>query len=290
MNDTNLTLLTQNQIWGNNGEQLEIFKKYDTRTFISDLAILTGCFIDIYYNQDGNSKGKPGSCLTNSINNDYVIVTNFKGLPSKVHLDSRYSAIRPILQSNAITEGLIKSATQDCNGIYEVEYGEYPQYAVPNQLQILLEYKFCHNTLNKTNKNYTFDLAKYNEPNVNFVESKYAEYEYKEKKYIRMIANSDFEENVKFKLSNGMEYKNGDVVWLEVMPVKWLIDTNTNTLISKIGLISGIRYLDLEQYLNKYMCNNLFKYNINFKNNKEDDCGNSKDCVIIQFKKTNKTY
>ena len=45
-------------------------------------------------------------------------------------------------------------------------------------------------------------------------------------------------------LSNGVKYRDGDYVWVEVSPVKWLIDNKTGILISKKGLVSGIRFLD----------------------------------------------
>lgn len=73
-------------------------------------------------------------------------------------------------------------------------------------------------------------------------------------------------------LSNGVEYRNGDYVWVEVSPVKWLIDDRKGLLISKYGLVSGIRFLDkktdykgdfskteMYEYLNKYMIKDLFQ-------------------------------
>ena len=47
--------------------------------------------------------------------------------------------------------------------------------------------------------------------------------------FLRKIARY-FSEYNKFKLSNGVEYRDGDYVWVEVSPVKWLIDDRTGTL------------------------------------------------------------
>ena len=73
-------------------------------------------------------------------------------------------------------------------------------------------------------------------------------------------------------LSNGVQYRDGDYVWVEVSPVKWLIDDKTGILISKKGLVSGIRFLnkstnykgdfsktEMKEYLDRYMSKELFQ-------------------------------
>lgn len=45
MNNQDLTLLSEGQIWGNDKEsQLEVMRKYGTKAAISDLCVLTGSF------------------------------------------------------------------------------------------------------------------------------------------------------------------------------------------------------------------------------------------------------
>ena len=87
--------------------------------------------------------------------------------------------------------------------------------------------------------------------------------------------------------SNLESYAGGDYIWIEVSPVKWIVDLDTKTLISKYGLIYGIRFApykanglvkweDSEAYnfLNTYMAQDLFqpqpimKYNTDTKNKK----------------------
>ena len=124
---------------------------------------------------------------------------------------------------------------------------------------------------NKTGRNYTFDSTKYDDYDTGFKGITYDEYEYQGRKFIRVKANSDFDGG-RFELSNGIEYRDGDFVWVEVSPVKWLVDDRTGTLISKIGLVSGIRYLDrgtnykgnfdrteMKSYLDKHMSRDLFQ-------------------------------
>ncbi|UKI26799.1 MAG: ATP-binding protein [Bacilli bacterium] len=154
------------------------------------------------------------------------------------------------------------------NGTEEVEYGEYPQYAADSRMQSILESEY-NRGMNKTGRSYTFDSVKYDDYDTGFKPVAYEEYEYQGKKYIRIRANSDFEGG-KFKLSNGVEYRNGDYVWVEVSPVKWLIDDRARILISKMGLVSGIRFLDkrtnykgdfsrteMKEYLDRYMIHDL---------------------------------
>ena len=43
MNSQDLTLLSEGQIWGNSNEsQLEVIRKYGTKSAITDLVVLTG--------------------------------------------------------------------------------------------------------------------------------------------------------------------------------------------------------------------------------------------------------
>lgn len=149
-----------------------------------------------------------------------------------------------------------------------MQYGEYPQNAASEDMQMTLELKY-NMGMNKTGRSYTFDFVEPGDYDTGFIPITYEEYEYQGKEYIRIKANFCFGGN-KFKLSNGVEYENGDYVWVEVSPVKWLIDDKTGLLISKKGLVSGIRFLDkrtnykgdfskteMKEYLDKYMLHDL---------------------------------
>ena len=72
--------------------------------------------------------------------------------------------------------------------------------------------------MNKTGRSYTFDSVKYDDYNTGFKPVTYEEYEYQEKENIRIKANSVFG-GKRFLLSNGVKYRNGDYVWVEVSPV-----------------------------------------------------------------------
>lgn len=274
MNNQDLTLLSEGQIWGNDKEsQLEVIRKYGTKATITDLCVLTGSYLceDTDYNidEDSSLKGRTSWFWTRSDDNDNdVRAVNKHGDRDDLFRYLRYGAVRPALQSSVIFSQISPNRVRGYNGTEEVEYGEYPQYAADSRMQSILESEY-NRGMNKTGRSYTFDSVKYDDYDTGFNPVTYEEYEYQGKKYIRIRANSDFDGN-KFKLSNGVEYRDGDYVWVEVSPVKWLIDDRTGILVSKIGLVSGIRFLDrnhnykgdfsrteMKEYLDRYMIRDL---------------------------------
>ena len=275
MNSQNLTLLSEGQIWGNSSEpQLEVIRKYGIKAAITDLCVLTGSYLceDTDYNidEDKSLTGRTGWCWTRSDNgnNDVCAVHWSGGRNFYTRRFKRNGDVRPALQSSVIFSQISPNRVRGYNGTEEVEYGEYPQNAADLRMQNILESEY-NRGMNKTGRSYTFDSVKYDDFYTGFKPVTYEEYEYQGKGYIRIKANSDFDDD-KFKLSNGVEYRNGDYVWVEVSPVKWLIDDRTGILISKKGLVSGIRFLDkrtnykgdfdrteMKEYLDRYMLRDL---------------------------------
>ena len=270
-----LTLLSEEEIWGaNGGRQLDVLKKYGTKSAVTDLAILTGgyCKEDSIYMapDDGSSKGRTGWCYTRSFADDkYIRGVIEDGTKEVFRQSGRSGVIRPVLQSSVIFDSISPNRVRGYNGTEEVEYGEYPQYAPSSDVQTLLEQEFRGGNLRKTGKNYTFDSTATNNYSQYFQPVTYDEYEYKGKKFIRVKARLfylfDF-----FWLSNGESHRKGDNVWVEVSPVRWLVDDSTKTLLSKRGILSGIRFhtdarsyngdfstTDMKEYLDKYMVKDL---------------------------------
>lgn len=270
MNSQGLTLLSEGQIWGNRNEsQLNVIRKYGTKAAITDLCVLTGSYLceDTDYNidEDKSLTGRTSWFWTKSsfVNSDVRAISE-SGNRAFVFRYRRCGAVRPALQSSVIFSKISPNRVTGYNGTEEVEYGEYPQNAANSRMQNILESEY-NRGMNKTGRSYTFDSTKYNDEDTGFKPVTYEEYEYQGKEYIRIKANSDFNGR-KFKLSNGVKYRDGDYVWVEVSPVKWLIDDRTGILISKKGLVSGIRFLDtrtnykgnfnrteMKEYLDRYM-------------------------------------
>jgi hypothetical protein len=269
-----LTLLSEEQVFGNR-KQLKVIRKYGTKTAITDLCVLTGSYIekntDNNIEEDNTLKGRTGLVWTR----DYGclgIVCLVRGNGDGCYEGSctrRDIAIRPVLQSSAIFSQISANRMKGYNECEEVEYGEYPQYAADADMQEILESEYQRNTLRLTGRHYTFDKTKCNDYSHSFQPVQYDEYDYNGKGYIRVKANFGDEYVIRLKLSNGVEYKDGDYVWVEVSPVIWLIDDKTKTLISKRGLLSGIRLAaytqsgynfsktEMKEYLDKYMLREL---------------------------------
>lgn len=273
--DKELTLLSEQEVWGvNGGRQLDVLEKYGTRSAITDLVILTGGYCEdscSYMAPDDNSlKGRTGWVYTRS-SAGYGDVRGVNGGGSRFSKCSyrRNGAVRPALLSSFIFSQISPNRVRGYNGTEEVEYGEYPQYAPDSDVQRRLENEYQRGNLRQTGRDYTFDKTEYDDYSQYFQPVTYEEYDYNGKKYIRIRANSDYGSN-SFKLSNGESYRNGDYVWVEVSPVKWLVDDKTQTLVSKRGLLAGIRFhtddksyngdfstTDMKEYLDKHMLRDL---------------------------------
>lgn len=273
--DKELTLLSEQEVWGvNGGRQLDVLEKYGTRSAITDLVILTGGYCEdscSYMAPDDNSlKGRTGWVYTRSSDGDgYVRGVNGDGSRYNMYRYKRHGAVRPALLSSFIFSQISPNRVRGYNGTEEVEYGEYPQYAPDSDVQRRLENEYKNGNLRQTGRNYTFDKTEYDDYDQYFQPVTYEEYDYNGKRYIRIRANSDYGSN-SFKLSNGESYRNGDYVWVEVSPVRWLIDDKTQTLVSKKGLLAGIRFhtkdrsyngdfstTDMKEYLDKHMLRDL---------------------------------
>ena len=278
MNNYELTLLSKEQIWGSNKEQqLEVLKKYGTQAAITDLCILTGNYLfedtDLNIDEDKSLTGRTSWFWTKSDDdaNDVCVVDQY-GSINYGFREERNDAIRPVLKLSSELFAIITSkSAKGFNDTDEVEFGKYPLYAVSKDKQNILESVYYNKGMNKTGKSYTFDSVKVDDIDTEFEPVTYEEYKYQGKKYIRIKANNDFDGS-SFKLSNGVEYRDGDYVWVEVAPVKWLIDDENKQLISKYGLVSGIRFLDkktdykgdfskteMKKYLDDYMVKDLFQ-------------------------------
>ena len=274
MDELELTLLSDEDIWGN--DSLNVFHKYGTIAAITDLVILTGGYCDdscTYMVPDDHSlKGRTGWFYTRtaSIDGDVrgVDLDGSRGWDDRF---KRTGAVRPALLSSSIFSQIFPNRVRGYDGVEEVEYGEYPQYAPDARMQRILTDKYRSGSLLKTGRTYTFDSTEYDYYLQGFQPVKYEEYEYNGKKYIRVKANSDYGDK-KFKLSNGKSYRNGNYVWIEVSPVIWLIDDRTKTLVSKRGLLAGIRFqtekkryyghflgTEMKWYLDNYMVKDLFQ-------------------------------
>ena len=186
-------------------------------------------------------------------------------------VNGRTGGARPALPFSEVssipTNG--ESGKRAKDGVLEVEYGYYPQKAASRDMQERLERAYRSGNISKTRNSYTTDSRRYNAYNEKFVPKQHEEYEYNGKRYVRVEANSDFGSNT-FTLSNGKNYRDGDNVWVEVSPVKWLVDERAKVMITDKLIFSGVQFnhtrnyhtrdfdrTDIKTFMDKYLSRDL---------------------------------
>ena len=257
-----------------NERQWEVFKKYGQTAAVTDVGILTGARYSNDYTvpdlEEVEKARTSAYCTVNAHNNTgYGSCIDSDGMPRFYRPTKREGTLRPILKSKKIFEYVYPKRVQGYNGVEEVQFGEYPQYAPDIETEIELEDAYLEGSLKTTGRTYTFDRSRINCERQGFQPVTYEEYEYEGKGYIRMRANQS---STLQKLCNGEVSKTGEYVWVEVAPVTWLIDNQKHRLISKLGLLAGIRYdkdeygykgyfrdTDVFEFMNKHMLRDILQ-------------------------------
>ena len=238
-----ISFLTEEQCKGET--TINILQKRGRTAEITDFSVLLGGAVNEH---GGNRYERTGFYWTKSssiLNN--VLVIGMDGTYRYAEPNERFEGARPVLPSS-YGQGKVQKKAKD--GIVEVEYGYYPQTAVSNEMQKVLESKYKGGELVKTGNRYTTDSSKSSQTDKKFSPKQYEEFEYNGKRYVRIVANSVYKDE-RFTLSNGMQYKTGDIVWVEVEPVKWLIDEKAGIMITDKIIFSGIQFKHDGVYHNK---------------------------------------
>ena len=268
---SDFTFLTEEQYFGD--DKLDILEKRGTKAAITDFSILLGAYVSDYHiDNDSSLEGRTGYYWTKSDDGDndaHVVYED--GRRTNVNVFRRTGGARPALPFSSIssipTNG--ESGKRARDGVLEVEYGYYPQKAVSRDMQDRLERAYKSGTISKTRNSYTTDSRKYDAYNEKFLAKQHEEYEYNGKRYVRVEANSDFEGG-EFQLSNGESYRDGDNVWVEVQPVKWLVDERAKVMITDKLIFSGVQFnytrnyhtrdfdkTDIKTFMDRYLSRDL---------------------------------
>ena len=251
MEKQELTLLSEEEICGEG--KLDVLKKCGLSARITDLAILTGGSykknsskekLGYYWVQRSQLDGNRASIIRPECDSITCPITD------------QDISIRPVIRKPAI----ITSRNKGDNNTSETVYGEYPQFAPSKKVQDILKIQYACNKLNRTGNSYTFNSTPTNSYSTEFKPVTYEEYIFQDKRYIRVKSNFHYVFD-EVSLSNGLTYKNGDYVWIEVSRIIWLVDDETDTLISKNCLVAGISFLDKgAKYDGDFSKTNIKKY------------------------------
>ena len=274
---SDFTFLTKEQCFGEN--QLDIFKKRGTKAAITDFAILLGGYFSPFSNIYNNSTlaRRTGDYWTKSDNGDYnVLVVSDDDTIKWNEIKARSTGARPALPLSSLDDIPVNEGSKIIrakDGILEVEYGYYPQKVVLRDMQERLERAYVRSSfsIKKTNSYFTSDSRKYTAYNENFLAKQHEEYEYNGKSYVRVKTNLSFVSKVQ--LSNGEEYKNDDYVWVEVLPVKWLVDEKSLFMITEKIISAGVRFNDksnfhtedfdkteIKKFMDEHLWRDMFQY------------------------------
>ena len=268
------TFLTQEQFFED--DKLDIFKKRGTKAAVTDFSILLGAYVSNYHvDGDSSLEGRTGYYWTRS--DDGAIdarVVDESGNSDYYTVRKRSGGARPALPFSSIyripTNGVSGRRAKD--GILEVEYGYYPQNAVSKDMQTRLEREYSSGRIRKTGNGYTTDSRPYDAYDAyddSFLAQRHEEYEYNGKRYVRVQANSYYDEK-DFTLSNGEDYCDGNSVWVEVAPVKWLVDERAKMMITEKLIFAGVQFnkernyhtrdfdrTDIKTFMDRYLARDL---------------------------------
>jgi len=243
------TFLTEEQCFGD--EKLDILEKRGTKAAITDFSILLGDYVSVYHiDSDSSLEGRTGYYWTKSDDgdNDARVVLGI-GNCCCSNVTLRSGGARPALPFSSIsripTNG--ESGRKATDGILEVEYGYYPQKAASKDMQEKSERAYKSGRISKTRNSYTTDSRKNDAYDEKFLAKQHEEYEFSGKRYVRVEANSNFGGG-EFTLSNGESYRDGDIVWVEVSPVKWLVDEKAKIMLTDNLIFSGVQFNHTRDY------------------------------------------
>ena len=237
------TFLTEEQCFGN--EKLDILEKRGTKAAITDFSILIGGdFLGYNVDNDSSLEGRVGRHWTKSDDgNNFVHVVRGYGMIGYDNVKERIVGARPALPFSSIssipTNGEHGKRAKD--GILEVEYGYYPQKAVAKDMQKRLEEEYKSGRLSKTRNSYTTDSVANYDIDTSFQPQTHQEYQYNEKRYVRVKVNL-YDNDAYFTLSNGEQYRDCNDVWIEVQPVKWLVDEKSRIMITEKLIFAGVQF------------------------------------------------
>lgn len=264
--------------------QLYPIKKYGSIATITDYAILNGGY---------STKQNEGTYFLNNIESQGEYRPYFVSyLDETGKIKSTYCpkgvGIRPVLNFSPLKDEV--QIVDETAKMLIGYFGTFLQDAPSKELQDELTNTFIinnlclpakkkeevRNILNiktpvKTNLSYIRNRNSYE----SFTEEKLNVYQYKNKNYAKVTANTLYSKDNNFTLSNKENYKNGDSIWIEEKKVKWFIDLEKDLMISEKIIQAGIKFstselfynnvcfeeTDFYKYLSKYMTDELVTTN-----------------------------
>ncbi len=217
MSNVEFTVLPKEKIFGK--DKLSIFYKGAYETKMTDFALLLGGRFETVW-------------WTSSFDNYICMHVCTNNGPTTFTFRSRLPGIRPCFDYSKIPQ---INEYYDENNILTIKYGEYPQDITAEETALKLEDLFIDNKLESIGR-FTTDAVSNECWEIGFRERHFDEYEYEGKKYIRFVSDYiTFQDDLFNKKINMFE--SNKAYWIEVKPIEWYVDSETNIAISKNSFI-----------------------------------------------------
>ena len=268
-----VSLLDYDQIFGK--DALKVIQIFGRKVGASDLAILQGAAVNSNGVRDASGNYTADIWTTSKRNielNRSVTGVNYYGdefgmLPSSLH-----GLIRPVLQIDPRDRFInLKNATEEkffngksVNKLLVLELGRYPQTIVSQEESEKLE-KLLLSNMRATGKHYTFNKHKiWKSEAPDFHPYNCQIFECDGQEYIRIFAQPA---NKSCIMSDRRYAEYGKIYWVKVEPLRWLVEPESNLLISEKGVLSGIPFTNQKEYNGNFektlLCRYLNTYFIN---------------------------
>ena len=254
------TLLKDEQVFGTQKIDI-IWQLGGGECAVSDFAILLGAYVSSSYfvEEDGIYIGRTTWWWTKSPDGSGDVLTvDEDGSRVWDEAGRSFGGIRPVLlcSNDFYFAKIATNVVLRKSGLLEVEYGEYPQYAVDAKLARTLDIEFSKGKLKKTGKIYTTNSRPRIQEEESFKPRGHYEYEFNGKKYV-MVKYLD---HGSCRLFNGESYASGDEVWVEVSPITWLVDKESRLMLSKICLASGVKFCNTGEYSGNFKNTEMYMF------------------------------
>lgn len=240
MNNIDITFLDVKQITGSNA--LSIFSKIGTQSVITDFAILQGGWFnsEITLNNSKKLTERTGCWWTKDKDSGkidlFAILIDERGRLCFTDVSKCGVGSRPCLKYSSIKEFATNKRRSE-DGVLRVDFGIWPQI-VPNN-DILEELKKLDEKGKTNNVNLKFPIYLEDgncECNIEWLDDVI---EYNGKTYVNVVARSYKWSDT---LSNGINYKNGNLVRIEILPITYIVDEESDIAIPEKIILAGVKF------------------------------------------------
>jgi len=249
-----ITLLTQDQIWGD--KALGVMKKYGTATGMTDLAIAQGALMG---SSSRTSDGLRSGVIWSASPNDFggVRVVYYDGVRSYRDPNGRNAGLRPALPPSLTS--LIRPSeartTRKIGNINIAEFGSIHGVMAPENISQELGKTLSNNELIPTGV-YTFDGEKIDAYDKPFKPMNCVSYSYGGQSYMPIEAKPFDGDSV---FSDGHAPEKGEVCWMARQPIEWMKD-RSGWWVALKGLLSGVQFDPKYPYDGEFEKTAMYKY------------------------------